>query len=353
MLVSSNGYITFGRGSSSLGYEPWYLFELPTIAALRGDLNPWSGGSVVVDETESHVAVTYLDVPWYSDPGTNSFQIFLRRSGNILVTYLDVSEGHGRYIAGIGNGCGTEAYPGEVDFVDRRLENCTDGVDNDGDGLADCADPECADDPDCRDLSRGYWEGFSPADPEDIEGYQITYTRNDANPNGYHWSIDWRGYELVEAPRRGEISAELDIRGDDFVEYPLTVCGDLRIFDTLYDRIFVSSNGYITFGEGSTSQSAEPELHFHLPSIAGYRADLDPLARGSVVVDEYDDHVTVTYETVPFWADETSSNTFQVSMYDDGSVIVHYAVLDGEGDVIIGISDGADAAIPPETNFNP
>ncbi len=40
------------------------------------------------------------------------------------------------------DGCGEQATC--VITIDVSDENCTDGVDNDGDGLADCADPDCA-----------------------------------------------------------------------------------------------------------------------------------------------------------------------------------------------------------------
>lgn len=353
VFVSSNGYVTFGRGSPSLGYAPWSHFELPSIAALRGDLNPRSGGEVVVDETSRYVAVTFLDVPWFSDPSLNTFQIELRRNGNISIVYLDVPEGREGYTAGLSNGCGTENYPPEIDFVSNLQEDCTDGVDNDGDGRIDCSDSDCEGDPECRDLSRGFWEAFTSTDTVDIEGYLLTYIRDDSSLNGYSWSIEWQGHQFAEMPGMGEIFGLFDIRGDDYVEYPLSICGELRFFDDLYDRIFVSSNGYITFGEGSTSQSVEPELHFHLPSVAGFRADLDPLDAGSVMVDEYSDHVTVTYDTVPFWDNPMTLNSFQISIYVYGTIVVHYAVFEGEGNAIVGLSDGSRASVPPETNFIP
>jgi uncharacterized repeat protein (TIGR01451 family) len=55
-----------------------------------------------------------------------------------------------------GNECTVEACTGGVCVhtadpeCEKTPENCTDGVDNDGDGLVDCADADCANDPACR-----------------------------------------------------------------------------------------------------------------------------------------------------------------------------------------------------------
>ncbi|HRY97412.1 MAG TPA: hypothetical protein P5147_28385, partial [Myxococcota bacterium] len=60
--------------------------------------------------------------------------------------------------------CDTEwdaSCVGEVDSLacgtcGGAAEVCDDGADNDGDGLADCADPDCAGDPTCPDFCPGY-----------------------------------------------------------------------------------------------------------------------------------------------------------------------------------------------------
>jgi hypothetical protein len=50
-----------------------------------------------------------------------------------------------------------------VDTAMAQTEICNDGIDNDGDKLADCADPDCATDPACTkkttaDCSPGYYK---------------------------------------------------------------------------------------------------------------------------------------------------------------------------------------------------
>src|SRR5438477_6471677 len=53
-----------------------------------------------------------------------------------------------------GNPCTTDGCTGSVcghtDVPGCGPEQCSDGIDNDGDGLVDCADPDCANAPECR-----------------------------------------------------------------------------------------------------------------------------------------------------------------------------------------------------------
>ena len=53
-------------------------------------------------------------------------------------------------------GCGASEAPPELATAAAALElNCRDGADQDSDGLADCADPECASDPYCATCGNG------------------------------------------------------------------------------------------------------------------------------------------------------------------------------------------------------
>jgi hypothetical protein len=47
-----------------------------------------------------------------------------------------------------------------------KTEICNDGIDNDGDKLVDCADPDCATDPACQKKGTGCSPGFYKNHPE-------------------------------------------------------------------------------------------------------------------------------------------------------------------------------------------
>jgi hypothetical protein len=93
VYVGSNGYITFGAGSSS-----FQTYHLPNqsapasmIAALESDLNLRASGDVYYQEEADKVIVQFSNVARYSGDGFATFQIVLQRDGGILLYYQDVS----------------------------------------------------------------------------------------------------------------------------------------------------------------------------------------------------------------------------------------------------------------------
>lgn len=386
MYVSSNGYISFGRGSSSLSSDPSELFSLPTIAALRGDLNPMASGRVIVDQFDwSALVVTYDSVPWFSGDRPNSFQIILNATGEIEIYYVEVAEERSAFIIGVSNGCDSFEYPPESDFFtsercDDRADNdgdglidcwdpdcfgvepycvteeaCADGADNDLDGLADCDDPDCAFSDACRDRHRGYWELFDVGEPIDLEGSVIYFTPDDTAFDGYEvYYEEGVATEYLEEPGAGMISSRLSLSDDSFSFYDFTLMRPgFPFYGELYESFFVSSNGYVTFESGSGFNGTTPEQLFALDTVAGYRSDLNPAEDGSVYVDEYPDHVTVTFDEVPFWSYPGSANSFQFALFTDGSIILFYRELSDDRAAILGVASGEGRSFPPETNFIP
>jgi len=112
-----------------------------------------------------------------------------------------------------------------------------------------------------------------------------------------------------------------------------TIEGGLKLGDTIYNSIWVGSNGYITFGHSQTSYSPTGIPGYtNGPMIAAQYDDIDPSKGGEVYIyeDDANDRVTVTwYQVAPFEAPEDGSgvNTFQIRLHGlwDG-------IGDGEGD---------------------
>ncbi|MCX7046543.1 MAG: S8 family serine peptidase [Candidatus Sumerlaeota bacterium] len=101
--VGSNGYITFGSGSSGNAESLSAHFSLPRISGLFDDLNPTSG-SVTWKQLSDRAAVTYSNVPLYSGGGANSFQIEMFFDGRISITWLALTDASG--LAGVSRGLG-------------------------------------------------------------------------------------------------------------------------------------------------------------------------------------------------------------------------------------------------------
>jgi len=88
--------------------------------------------------------------------------------------------------------------------------NCTDGIDNDGDGATDCVDGSCASDPFCSNtqscgdlpiIGLACNTGFEvPALPADLPSFMSTYPCADGTYNGSEWVFSFT------APQNGEIA---------------------------------------------------------------------------------------------------------------------------------------------------
>ena len=112
--VSSNGYITFTSGDSDYSESLSDHFDLPRISALFDDLNPSSGGTVSYRQLVDRVAVTWQNVPEYSNTGANTFQIELYFDGQITVSFLNIDATDG--LAGLSAGLGLSPDYFETDL---------------------------------------------------------------------------------------------------------------------------------------------------------------------------------------------------------------------------------------------
>jgi len=171
----------------------------------------------------------------------------------------------------------------------------------------------------------------SDANPFDLSGSGVQYKRK---KKGVKTSV-FRG---DVDPDRGE---KISIEDDDTVEVPLGF--SFKFFGTRYRKVYLNSDGNLTFG-GGESASSERSLARFLngpPRIAAFFDDLDPgaaIGDAGVFVDNQSDFVRMTWWEVPEF-DAVNRNTFQVTLYANGRVTFAYANLDAE-EGIVGVSPG-------------
>jgi hypothetical protein len=79
------------------------------------------------------------------------------------------------------------------------------------------------------------------------------------------------------------------------------------------DRRYVSSNGHLTFGSGSTSWTATTANFFGRPMLAPYYVDLNPGRGGAVFKEMLADRAVITFAAVPYYS-AVYSVTFQVEL---------------------------------------
>jgi hypothetical protein len=287
------------------------------------------------------------------------------------------------------DGLGDCADPDCADAWECAVEDCGDGVDNDGDRAADCADWDCfgvepctvetfcgdsydndadalvdCEDPDCEgalvcDPAAGIWDLMTSAEL-DLEGHTISFVPDDVA--GYLWSVGDGVAGFAVEPGTGLEGEVLTLSDDDYAEHALGLMGFFTFYGEAFSSIFVSSNGYVTFGEGRTAYSADESNSFAAPSVMGLFTDLNPSDASTagparVVVDEWADMVAVTYESVPrCCGGDYAPNSFQIILTAEGVVRLVYVDLDTAPDYRpagAGIGNGGTEPYPAETDFIP
>lgn len=127
---SSNvGWACFGASCNGMGLTPEGGTPYANVDPVSGDLHGWA--DIVNLGPSGWISLNCSDM----NAGCSTFKV-----------NADLSTG---VVTGFGwNGNVDGSGLGYIDFspssVMRREFNCSDGVDNDGDGLIDCADPDCA-----------------------------------------------------------------------------------------------------------------------------------------------------------------------------------------------------------------
>jgi hypothetical protein len=112
----------------------------------------------------------------------------------------------------------------------------------------------------------------------------------------------------------------------------------VSLYGTIYDGFYVGSNGYITFTSGDNDYTESRLDHFDLPRISALFDDFNPTSGGTISWKQLDDRAVVTWENVPEYG-TTNSNTFQIEMHFDGTIVISYlsvAATDG----LAGLSEG-------------
>jgi subtilisin family serine protease len=187
--------------------------------------------------------------------------------------------------------------------------------------------------PDC------FTESFDVGE-NDLDFLSLTFS-----PDGsvaYYEACRNRIYEFPTDPNGGTYVPLWD---DDFVEVVLSDGAEVLFYGQNYDRFYIGSNGYITFGDGDNEFSASLQNHFNKPRISALFTDLTPPDNQCISYKQLDDRVVVTYEEVPLFGDKTATNSFQIEVFFvDGTVCISCLKLAATASVA-GLSEGK--GLPP------
>ncbi len=109
LYVSSNGYLTFGTGSSNLGNYPLPSTSMPTnlVSAFFDDLLPSATGDIYFQDFGDSAIIQFQTVAFYSGSGTVTFQMVLHSNGTIFMYYQNLTGNVLSSTTGIQNGTAT------------------------------------------------------------------------------------------------------------------------------------------------------------------------------------------------------------------------------------------------------
>ena len=171
---------------------------------------------------------------------------------------------------------------------------------------------------------------ISRANPLDLASTAVRFTSNAAG-----------GYDVEQAQYgfRQPLGDPLALTDDDARELPLPFA--FSFFGQQYDRVFVNSDGNLTFTEADTASTARSVSRFltGAPRLAPMFADLDPSAGGKVLAFGDAERFSVTWCGVRAF-DRPEGATVQITLVADGRIEVHVSAQTTIPQAVVGVSPG-------------
>ena len=150
--------------------------------------------------------------------------------------------------------------------------------------------------------------------------------------HGYTWSDSSENagpdHIWTDISTTGILLEELSSTDDGFTS--LTLPFSIDFYENSFDQVFVSSNGYLTLGQGFSDHN-----HFPLPTnmmagnlIAAFASDLDPSRGGNIYYLSDENGLTVQYDKVQDFSGQ-GEYTFQINLNAGGVIRLKYENMDG------------------------
>lgn len=170
------------------------------------------------------------------------------------------------------------------------------------------------------------------------EDNDLSYTSLTFQPNGSGSYYGGCAEPIGALPVDPTGGTTLSLSDDDSETVSLSGGAMVGLYGNLHGSFSVVSNGYINFGADSTDYSETLEEHFSREQVAALYDDLNPSDGGTISWKQMADRVVVTYENVPEFSGG-NSNTFQVELHFDGTVVISFLGIDAT-DGLAGLSEG-------------
>ncbi|HEX6273395.1 MAG TPA: MopE-related protein [Polyangiaceae bacterium] len=239
-------------------------------------------------------------------------------------------------------------YPGALEACDEKDNDCDDVVDDDC--VADLPFSHRVDfsalDGFTSTQSYAIYQAFDATRPLDLDQRTVTFV---PSPDFTHYlvstgELEWDSDigELVPVTTGEDVSNCDDCYTSVGLDFAFT------FFGVEYTTVFPSSNGYLTFGVGDETYSESiEEFLANAPRISAFWDDLDTTGTPGVIDDEvsyYGDEskLVVTYRNVQIFSSSGTSNTFQLVLFEDGTIKISYDGMDDlEESSLVGVTPGS------------
>jgi len=179
----------------------------------------------------------------------------------------------------------------------------------------------------------------------DLEFLALTFTPNEG-PSFYSQTKSIIANFPTDVT--GAAFLDFDVFGD-----PISagLFGDEKVsfYGVEYDRLFISSSGWISFGKAGNNPVTVGD-HFKVPQISALA--VDATAPGSQVTYLQEaDKLVITYENVPTAGVPGFNNNFQIELFFDGTIQISYLDVDPLVSGVVGLSVGAGVGGLPPADF--
>eukprot|EP00873_Tetraselmis_striata_P021252 jgi/Tetstr1/441516/TSEL_029746.t1 len=289
VYLGSNGYLTFGEGDNIYNPSLSNHNRLPRISVLYTDLTPDAESTISFVQTPDMFVATYANVKRYGqDTQRSTFQVALKSDGSVTLSYPEVVN-DATIIVGLSNGGYSLAT---VFSASEQCESSTTTPPPSTTPPTTTQTPVTTAPPQ-PDEPTPIWEMFWPSRPFDLTNSALNFNQpaSGFSPCRSPWESDSFPHDTSAATAL--------MLGDDDSQLVDFINGFVfPFFDSEYTRVYIGSNGYLTFADPDTKHAASAKNHHAQPRISALYADLVLDAESVISYEHVPDAFVVTYYNV-------------------------------------------------------